>query len=383
MVSHMQPQAAPRPVEGRASGLVGRLTLGVAALSWVLGCGAEEPTEKLDGRHPSLELAVDAPGPFRAGHRSLEHRYLPDGETDERVITLDVWYPTEDTSGEVPIYLGIFNDPHAFEGASLAAPLGSTYPVHVHSHGHQGWGGTSSELMAYFASHGWVAVAPNHTGNTLTDNWNPRPTTTFVVRPQDISQALDHLAQLPKEDPLSGRLALERVVMSGHSFGSYTTWAIGGAGYDIAGIRAACPSEEGTCSEAQVAALAAGLRDPRVVAGIPMAGNASSAWLSDLDATETPMLMMTASDDPVGADTLFASVSSLPLMWVEVSGGCHQLFALGGCRDIESAVGYAIVDTYALAFARHHVLDDTSATTLELLSGERSVSSLVTLRRRP
>ncbi|MEZ4233026.1 MAG: hypothetical protein R3B89_27850, partial [Polyangiaceae bacterium] len=89
-----------------------------------------------------------------------------------------------------------------------------------------------------------------------------------------------------------------------------------------------------------------------------------------------------ASADPVGADQVFAEMQSLDLTWVEVSGGCHQLFGLGNCPDIENGVGYGIVDTYALAFGRHHVLGDDSAKTLGILDGSTSVSDLVTFQRK-
>ena len=54
------------------------------------------------------------------------------------------------------------------EGASLAAPAdGKGYPVHVYSHGSSGFPATSFRMARYFASHGWLYVAPTHVGNTL------------------------------------------------------------------------------------------------------------------------------------------------------------------------------------------------------------------------
>lgn len=345
-------------------------------------CGSDEG-EPAGNPHPSLELPVDQRGPYQAGHARYETTYTPDGESEDRTIVIEVWYPTEETSGERPKYIGLFEGLYSYEGASLAPPLEKAgYPVHIYSHGDRGWGGTSDELMSYYASHGWVAVAPDHTGNTLSGNLDPRPTATYVARPQDISQSLDFLATLPSEDPLSGKLQLDRVVMSGHSFGTYTTWAIAGADYDVDAIRADCPSAEGTCSEAELSAFGAGFRDPRIVAGIPMAGGASSSWFADLDTAEIPIMLMSASGDPVGADELYSGVSSLDLTWLEIAGGCHQLFALGGCPDVSREIGYAIVDTYALAFGRHYVLGDDSDSTLAILDGTTNVSDLVTFQRK-
>lgn len=353
--------------------------LGLPSLT---GCGGDDPGP--DGNpHASLDLPVDQRGPYQAGHKLYETTYTPEGESEPRTIKIHVWYPTEETSGEHPTFVGLFAGIYSFEDATLAPPLEEAgYPVHVYSHGDRGWAGTSEELMSYYASHGWVAVGPDHTGNTLDGNLDPRPTATYITRPQDISQSLDFLENLPSEEPLAGRLQLDRVVMSGHSFGTYSTWAIAGTDYDVEAIRADCPSAEGTCSEAELDAFSAGFRDPRVIAGIPMAGGDRKEWFTDLDSAEIPILLMSASADPVGADQVFAEMQSLDLTWVEVSGGCHQLFGLGNCPDIENGVGYGIVDTYALAFGRHHVLGDDSAKTLGILDGSTSVSDLVTFQRK-
>ena len=113
-----------------------------------------------------------------------------------------------------------------------------------------------------------------------------------------------------------------------------------------------------------------------------MAGGDSASWFGDLDTAEIPIMLMSATGDPVGADTLYAEVKNLDLTWIEITGGCHQLFALGGCPDVESPVGYGIVDTYALAFGRHLVLGDDSAATLAILDGTTNVSDLVTFQRK-
>ena len=49
---------------------------------------------------------------------------------------------------------------------------------------------------------------------------------------------------------------------------------------------------------------------------------------------------------------------------------------------MERQVGYAIVDTYALAFGRHLVLGDDSEATLNILNGTTNVSDLVTFQRK-
>ena len=94
--------------------------------------------------------------------------------------------------------------------------------------------------MRWFASHGWVVIAPDHTGNTFSDHRDPLPSSHFIARPRDIGALLDALDSLPADDPLSGVVDTGRVVLSGHSFGAYTTWSAAGAAFDMDRIREAC-----------------------------------------------------------------------------------------------------------------------------------------------
>ena len=46
-------------------------------------------------------------------------------------------------------------DEDVFENATIADSVHfGGYPIHLHSHGYQGWGATSAFLMRYFVSHG-------------------------------------------------------------------------------------------------------------------------------------------------------------------------------------------------------------------------------------
>jgi len=191
---------------------------------------ASEDATNPDAHSPeAFSWELDASGPFQVGYRTLEFSYDAVGDGEQRPIKLSLWYPTEDSSGDPGSYLGLLEDPLVFTDAALAPPVyGETYPVHVHSHGHQGFAGSTNFLMRHFASHGWVVAAPDHRGNTLIDNIDPRPAWMYTVRPSDITATLDTLANLPAEDPLASKLATERVLMSGHSYGGYTTFVSAG-----------------------------------------------------------------------------------------------------------------------------------------------------------
>jgi hypothetical protein len=117
-----------------------------------------------------------------------------------------------------------------------------------------------------------------------------------------------------------------------------------------------------------------------------MAGGQADVFAKDgLDTATRPALLMTGTLDKVGADALFDGISGVDLTWIEIEGGCHQLFGLGNavlgdaaCTDLPDEEGFAIVNTWLLAMLRAHVLDDPSVS--GILSGEEPVSPRVTVK---
>ena len=334
-------------------------------------------------------FAVDQPGPYRAGWRGWDLTYSPLGQEDDRTIGLNVWYPTNDETGLEVRYMGTFLDELALGQASLAAPpYGGAYPVMVYSHGFQGWGGTSSDLCRYFASHGWVVVAPDHTGNTLLDHADPLETAHYLQKPQDLTAVLDALESLPASDALAGLTDTTRVILSGHSFGTYPAWASLGASYDSAQVDSACAGggglPTGQCTEAQREAFLSGeLSDDRIVASIPLAGTIRRSFFGAEGhrSVRGPVFSMTGGNDSVGQQSQWDSMDQIDFTWIDVAGACHQTFALGSCDTLDRDEGFAIVDTYALAFARAHVLGDTSSEVLGILDGSVVVSDAVSFQR--
>lgn len=320
-----------------------------------------------------------APGPYSVGYRTIDLTY--DAPTlPGRTTTIHVWYPTLVPDGPHPTYADFFDDDVSVVDAPLApsAYEDGHYPVHVYSHGDRGFGGTSSFLMRRFASHGWVAVAPDHTGNTLLDNLDPRPISIYFLRATDLTATLDAMDALPASDPLSGLLNLDAVLASGHSFGSHSMWAIAGATFDVDGFGATCTADA-TCTAAELDVFRGGLGDPRVVAAIPMAGSISRTYFGPTGHTSVtiPFLSMSGGADPVGADGQFASTPEVEMTWIEVADACHQFFALGcdGDADLDEDL---IVGGWALAFGRAEVLADASTVVSSILDGTRNLSPRVT-----
>ena len=240
-----------------------------------------------------------------------------------------MWYPTEDTTGEHPTYEVLFDDPKIIVDAQLAPPAHPDgYPVHVYSHGNQGFGGSSAFLMHHFASHGWIVIAPDHTGNTLSDNVDPRPPQIYLNRATDVTASLDWLESLPTDDPLHNSAMTERVVLSGHSFGAHTCWASAGAAFNKEQVTADCaaskgPFSGGPCTETELGAFASGVGDSRIAGIIPMAGSIDRNLFgpSGHESVSIPILAMSGTDDPVGAEGQFSSCDGLDMTWIDIEGG--------------------------------------------------------------
>ena len=365
---------------------------GLVAAS-LLGCTvAAPPVEALAEPIDTLAYSVAEPGPYQCGHRVLETTYAPPGGLAERAITVDVWYPSLAVEGEHPSYLHIFQDKFALDDVPPAqAAFGAGLPVLVHSHGHKGFPGNSARLMCHAASHGWLAVAPEHVGDTLSFAPDPLPLSVYLQRPLDVRAALDRISALPAGDPLVGMADLSRVAFSGHSFGTYSGWAAGGAAFEVARVRAAC--DDGSvadCTEAQLQAFSGDLSEPRLSALVLMAG-AQRAFFANggYDAVKAPVLMMSGTLNPVGNDVIYESASKLDITWVEVDGGCHQLFGLGNtmlggpeCAVLPDEPGFAVVNPWVLAYVRYHTLGDRSAEVTGIVEGTTSFSPLVHVKHK-
>lgn len=165
-------------------------------------------------------------------------------------------------------------------------------PVVLFSHGLGGSRRGGAYLANHWAARGYVVVAVQHPGSDedLWLNLPPRQrlaalraaadARNFNLRVRDIPAVLDQLAtwnQQP-DHPLSGRLDLNRVGMSGHSFGAVTTQAVAGQSFGRAG---------------------ATFTDPRITAALalspssPRRGSPADAF----GGVKIPWMLMTGTQD--------------------------------------------------------------------------------------
>ena len=333
-------------------------------------------------------------GPYTCGLRIVDISYdLPAG-LGKRTVPLYIWYPASKAEGENPIYSDLFVDAKTFIGAPLApSPYPAGYPVLVHSHGHRGFSGNSAFLMCHAASHGWVALVPEHVGNTLLESADPRPLAAWLHRPLDLKQALAWADNPPQGEPLAGKMDLSKLGVSGHSYGTYTAWAMGGATHDIASLQARCsksPPGWDDCTSDLVQAFGGDLSDKRVKTVIALAGSGGDIFTNDgQDAVKVPVLQMNGSLDNAGQAEVFAAVKTVDLTFVTVKDGCHQLYGLGNgylgdpaCAALPNEEGAAIVRPFYLAWLRYHVLGERTAMVSDIVTGKNKVSERVTYQKK-
>ncbi len=118
----------------------------------------------------------------------------------------------------------------------------SAAPVVLFSHGLGGSREGSVYLGKHWAARGYVAVFLQHPGSDA-GVWQDEPPAkrmaalqgaanakTFMQRVQDVPEVLDQLTSLGNTQghPLAGRVDMDKVGMSGHSFGAVTTQAVSG-----------------------------------------------------------------------------------------------------------------------------------------------------------
>ena len=334
---------------------------------------------------------------FNIGYRVWQTSYVPKGETAERTINVNVWYPTNDAEGDEAEFLdGVPNtnrDPESFQDAEPAIPLdGYQYPVLVFSHGHIGWGGNGTYIARYFARRGWLVVAPDHIGNTILTNLDPREAGIYLHRAQDLSASLDALGDLPQEDSLYGLAYTDAVMAMGHSFGSYSMWSIAGAAYDVSSTTAECiNAPEPDCTDAQRAALLAGLRDARVQVMATTGGGNSRNWFGPEgeQAVTIPVLVMHGSLDGEDSALEWPKVRTIeaPTHFAQFEGGCHHTFEYSPLNPtcayddetpgLRGDKGWDLVNTVVMSMAQRYLLGSQDTTVRDILNGKIEFSPLV------
>ncbi|MFN8640912.1 MAG: hypothetical protein U0802_04340 [Candidatus Binatia bacterium] len=157
-----------------------------------------------------------------------------------RPVTVEVYYPSTAAAvagrpKDVAAVLGIpLLETPSYRDVALA-PDGP-YPLVLFSHGNNGIRIQSFFFAAHLASHGYIVVSPDHHGNTFPDTLaGTVDAQSAVNRPLDIRFLIDTLLAANGEPGnfFAGAIDPQRIGMSGHSFGGYTTLALAGGRFAV------------------------------------------------------------------------------------------------------------------------------------------------------
>lgn len=245
-----------------------------------------------------------------------------DDPAGERPLTVDVWFPIADgadaTEPEQYTFLPnvYYESPNAFAATADAIAAGP-FPLIVYSHGSGALRYIHSAYTEALASHGYVVVSADHTGNTSFERIAGGDTPveeTAYNRPSDVRRLID--AFVDPAHPTAGAYAAqvdpEDIAVTGHSFGGFTSIAVA------------------TGFANEVGELAP---DDRVDAIIPIAPATGPTLLTDdlLASIDVPMMVIVGTDDittPVDPNvTRLWDLSTVsPAYRVELVAGEHETF---------------------------------------------------------
>lgn len=165
-----------------------------------------------------------------------------------RPVTVEVYYPSTAAgiaghSKDVAEVLGIpLLETPAYRDVAVADD--GPYPLVLFSHGNNGIRIQSFFFGAHLASHGYIVVSPDHHGNTFPDSLAGIFDAQVVTnRPLDMRFLIDTFLDF-NASPVgffSGAIDADKIGVSGHSFGGYTTFALANGEFADARVKALLP----------------------------------------------------------------------------------------------------------------------------------------------
>lgn len=223
------------------SGFFFHTLLTVALLLGLSACsdGSDKP--------PELALAPDTSGLFGVGHSTFT---AIDSIRSNRMLAVEVWYPVDAQDRQkapltsYPLAAGIGLE-SAIAVDNLPVSARQDQVLLVFSHGYGGINTASIVLMETLASHGFIVVSPEHTGNSQSSS-DDSFDQAAANRVPDVSFLIDTMIDRSRleGDVFYQRINQNRAGVVGHSFGGMTAvgMATGWAGAEAdARVKAIVP----------------------------------------------------------------------------------------------------------------------------------------------
>lgn len=231
--------------------------MAIPAIMFCLGLsGGFRATASLPGK----VMDPMAAGPYPTG---VTTTVLVDGSRTDaltrepRTLVTEIWYPATDEAqglprnrfadfipgGITPQFEALVKVGYRKTSAEVekqfwnfsvrdARVRAGRFPVVFFSHGNGGTRAQNTFWCDYLASHGYIVVAPDHTGNSMVSIIKGKPViyspgerdNSAADRPKDISFLLDQMILWNggADSRFAGRMDLDRPVAAGMSFGSFT-----------------------------------------------------------------------------------------------------------------------------------------------------------------
>jgi predicted dienelactone hydrolase len=314
-----------------AKAIVRKDTSGVQAIraGLVLGATAPQGLSVLNfiAAYPGKRLEIDLPQAFQVG-KNLNVAFWQTQRFMEalapklqpRKIDLSLPFdPSQAGTSQVKVININFDDAKRQRRIPIdlywSDAVTADRPVILFTHG---LGSVRTELRylaEHLASHGYAVAAFEHPGSNgvnleeaLAGKTRLMKPAEFLERPKDISTVLDQLEILNRtsSSPIAGKLATDKALVLGYSFGGSTALVVGGAEYQLEHLKQRCKENLATASLGEGIQCIAQelpennyqLRDERVKSIIALSPTTSLLFGdTGLSKIAVPTLMWSASAD--------------------------------------------------------------------------------------
>lgn len=215
----------------------------------------------------SEELNPEKPGPFPVGVTTttfVDHSRTDPATKGPRTLPTEIWYPAVEETRGLPVNklsdfflknqspelalillagfgVELTEADKVFQNFAVrdARIADGKFPLILFSHGNGGMRMQNASWCEHLASHGYIVVAPDHTGNCsvtfingellIFDDSKEARERSADDRPKDLSFLIDQMDLMNKgnDSRFLGKVDVERIGAAGHSFGGFTcTWLI-------------------------------------------------------------------------------------------------------------------------------------------------------------